>query len=110
MPLLEARALPAGSVQSMEATEKPARKLKETRTFNPRKMRPKRCADCQCAATSGQWDGPFSAFKLVLNVWGRSASCTGNKNSARKHSSCFSKGWCNSGAPCREAHLRTSWA
>ena len=44
MPLLEARALPAGSVQSMEATEKPERKLKETRTFNPRKMRPKRCA------------------------------------------------------------------
>ncbi|CAK0782313.1 hypothetical protein CVIRNUC_005628 [Coccomyxa viridis] len=42
VPLLEARALPAGSVQSMEATEKPERKLKETRTFNPRKMRPKR--------------------------------------------------------------------
>ena len=70
MPLLQARALPAGSMQSMEATEKPERKLKETRTFNPRKMRPKRCADCQCAATSGQQDGHSPAFKFVLDSIG----------------------------------------
>jgi len=41
-PLLEAKALQPGETQSMEALQKPERKLKETRTFNPRKMRPKR--------------------------------------------------------------------
>lgn len=42
-PLLEASALqPSGNVAAMEAVVKPERKLKETRTFNPRKMRPKR--------------------------------------------------------------------
>ncbi|CAL5228622.1 g11787 [Coccomyxa viridis] len=41
-PLLEAKALQPGEAPSMEALQKPERKLKETRTFNPRKMRPKR--------------------------------------------------------------------
>ncbi len=41
-PLLEAKALQPGEALSMEAMQKPERKLKETRTFNPRKMRPKR--------------------------------------------------------------------
>ena len=41
-PLLEAKALQPGEALSMEALQKPERKLKETRTFNPRKMRPKR--------------------------------------------------------------------
>ena len=41
-PLLEAKAVQPGETASMEALQKPERKLKETRTFNPRKMRPKR--------------------------------------------------------------------
>ena len=41
-PLLKAKALQPGEAPSMEALQKPERKLKETRTFNPRKMRPKR--------------------------------------------------------------------
>lgn len=41
-PLLEATSVQPGEAPSMEALQKPERKLKETRTFNPRKMRPKR--------------------------------------------------------------------
>ena len=41
-PLLEATSVQRGEAPSMEALQKPERKLKETRTFNPRKMRPKR--------------------------------------------------------------------
>ena len=48
MPLLKADAMQQEAVQSMQAVEKPERKLKETRTFNPRKMRPKRSADSPC--------------------------------------------------------------
>ena len=43
-PPLEAKTLQPGEATSMEALQKPERKLKETRTFNPRKMRPKRWA------------------------------------------------------------------
>jgi hypothetical protein len=45
VPLLQTEGMQQGAVQSMQAVEKPERKLKETRTFNPRKMRPKRSAD-----------------------------------------------------------------
>lgn len=48
MPLLKADATQQDAVQSMQAVEKPERKLKETRTFNPRKMRPKRSAESPC--------------------------------------------------------------
>ena len=48
MPLLKADAMQQDAVQSMQAVEKPERKLKETRTFNPRKMRPKRSANSPC--------------------------------------------------------------
>ena len=70
VPLSEARALSAGSVQSMEATEKPERKLKETRTFNPRKMRPKRCAASTVCSSFQAVGGALSRMQECANIVG----------------------------------------
>lgn len=78
VPLLKADALQQDAVQSMQAMEKPERKLKETRTFNPRKMRPKRSANTPCGPVlKGHYCTPFTTSSVLL--WGKQTPLYGKQ-------------------------------